>query len=237
MKGLSEDGLRWLVAQKDALINRIEVTIDYHFANGQDRDGTFAFFHRHLIRPYHGRKQEIVLLRSEGREPCSDIDNVETRYDASRRARNRIAFYKQDVCRITGEVVPLLHLEWRANGKRTLGRLGIYSVADLESFNHGRFWAEHLRLVDLSPARLGRLIRNRNRGTRSHFNTDDDKRNGHCILKYECGGSIQELLDKYGRQYPIRRVLTRIPNDAWLPKSIVPTSSTITFESKARVAV
>jgi len=233
MKGLSDNGLRWLIAQEDALINRIEIAIDFHFSNERDRDGTFALFHKHLIRPHHGRKQEIVLLRSEGREPCAEhhIDNVETRYDASRRARNLIIFYKQDLCRITGEVVPLLHLEWRANGKRTLERLGICSVAGLESFDHGRFWAEHLRLVDVSPERLGRLIRNRNKGTRSRVNRYDDRRNGHCLLKYECDGSIQTLLDKYGRQYPIARVLTRIPNDAWLPKAIASSSVIITSEA------
>jgi hypothetical protein len=104
-----------------------------------------------------------------------------------------------------------------------LRRLGIESVVDLDKFDHRRFWAHRLRLVDISSERLGLIIRNRNDGTKSRVATSDDKRTGSALLKY-CDGSIHELLRKFGKIYPTRRVLTRIPNERWLPEPTKPSS-------------
>ena len=59
----------------------------------------------------------------------------------------------------------------RANLVRALRRLGIESVVDLDKFDHRRFWADRLRLVHISPERLGLIIRNRQDGTKSRVAT------------------------------------------------------------------
>jgi hypothetical protein len=223
MKGLSEAGLTWLIAQKDAFLNRLEIALDLHFDDEDARDSTFEFFHRHLVRRHLRRTQEVRCYRGDGQTPCREYHPslAQTRYDASRSAPNRIVNYKQESSRITGEVTSLLHLEWRVNGVRTLGRLGIESVVDLGKFDHRRFWAHRLRLVDISSERLGLIIRNRKDGTKSRVATSRDKWDGRTFLKY-CDGSIHELLRKFGKKNPIRRALTRIPNERWLPEPTKP---------------
>jgi hypothetical protein len=220
MKRLSESALRWLVAQEDAYLNRLEIALDLQFLHEEDRDEAFVFIHHHFIRNHRGHKQQIVLLRGHGNksERVYDVNLAETRYDGRRGSRNLFVSYKEDKSRITGEVLPVLHLEWRVNGVRSLRRLGIHSVADLDTFDHNSFWANRLLLVDISPQRAGRLVRNRIEGTKSRTSSLDDRREGSILLK-ACGGSIQELLDQHGSHYPIRRILTRIPNDSWLPNS------------------
>jgi hypothetical protein len=200
MKQLSEVGLRWLISQDDAYLNRLEVALDLHFLSEEERDEAFKFIHHHFIRRNRGRKQQIVLLRGgpgNKSERVSHIDLADTFYDARRGSRNLFVAYKQDYSRITGEVLPVLHIEWRVNGIRSLRRLGIQSVADLDKFDFRRFWARHLLLVDLAPETLGRLVRNRLEGTKSRTSTQQDRRAGSSLLK-SCGGSIQELLDKHG---------------------------------------
>jgi hypothetical protein len=122
MKNLSQDGLRWLVTQEDAFLNRAEFALDLHFSTQEDCDEAWELIHYHLIRLHRRGTQKIELLRGEGRKCCREdqIGLAETRYDGPRRARNRIVKYRQDHCRITGEVLPLLHLEWRTNGVRSL---------------------------------------------------------------------------------------------------------------------
>jgi len=229
MKGLSEAGLTWLVAQEDAFLNRLEIAMDLHFDDEDALDSTFQFFHCHLVRRHLRVTQEVRCYRRDGQTLCREYQPglAQTRYDASRSAPNRIVNYKQEFSGITGEVTPLLHLEWRANGVRALRRLGTESVVDLDKFDHSRFWAPRLHLVDISSERLALIIRNRNHGTKSRVATSFDKRTGSVLLKY-CDGSIHELLRKFGKRYPIRRALTRIPNERWLPEPTKPLPTTRT---------
>ena len=59
----------------------------------------------------------------------------------------------------------------RANLVRALRRLGIESVVDFDKFDRRRFWADRLRLVHISPERLGLIIRNRQDGIKSRVAT------------------------------------------------------------------
>jgi len=216
LKGLSPDGLLWLASEQDAFINRTEIAIDIHFNDARARDDTFEFLIRHLVRRHHRRNQEIRYYREEDGKPWREhrICRAETRYDGPRWAPHLTIIYKQESCRITGEVAPLLHVEWRANGIKAVRSLGIHSAADLSNFNHTSFWVHRLLLLDISPERLGRLIRNQRDGTKSRASTPADRRVGNLLLKrYE---TIQQLLDQYGS--PIRRISERIPNDLWLPE-------------------
>jgi hypothetical protein len=216
LKGLSPDGLFWLASQQDAFINRIEIAIDILFNDPEAMDDTFEFFHRHLVRRHHRRNQKIRCYHEEDGKPCREhqISRAETRYDGPRPAPNLMTIYKQDSCRVTGQVAPLLHVEWRANGIKAVRSLRIHSAADLSKFNHTSFWDYRLLLLDISPERLGRIIRNRREGTKSRASTPIDRRVGNVLIKRH--ETIQQLLDQYGS--PIRRISEQIPNNRWLPK-------------------
>jgi hypothetical protein len=74
-----------------------------------------------------------------------------------------------------------------------------------------------LLLLYASPGRLGRFIRNCKTGRKSRDETPADRRLGNAILKqYD---TIQEMIDALAHAYRIRRALTRIPNDVWLPEA------------------
>ncbi len=156
-------------------------------------------------------------------ERVHEIEDGETRYDGPRWAPNLLVLYKDDCSRITGEPY-CLHVEWKANGVRAVRGTGIHSPADLANFDHRTFWQERLRLVDVDPERLGRLIRNRHDGGKSR--TGDIQTRKWDRLRWNADeyygraavacGSMQELLDKYGAKYRIHRIVTSIPNGDWL---------------------
>jgi hypothetical protein len=217
LRGLSEDGLDWLASQDDAFFNQIEITIDILFESRPKRNRTFDFFHRHLVRRHHGLRQQIRLYRNvDGKlQRETSPARATIRYDAGRSAPHQLTVYKEELCRVTGEVTPLLHLEWRAKSPKALRSLGICSGADLLNFNHRNFWAHRLLLHDISPERLGRRMRNHRKGTKSRVGTRDDQRIGGDQLR-SCE-TIQQLRDKFGAKYSLGRVVTRIPIDRWLP--------------------
>lgn len=220
VRGISSDGLTWIASQSGILINRIEVAIDYSFESVRDLDEAFEFFHRSLVRRYHGRNQEIRFVRGKDGQAWveHDIRVSETRYDAGRFAPHVLVLYKQKYSRVTGEVAPVLHLEWRANGRRAVRSIGIDQPADLLCFDHRAFWVYRLLLQSISAQRLGRLYRNYRNGTKSRISTNVDGQYGEILLRAS-GRNMQQLLDEYGKRYPIKRVLENIPNDAWLPTS------------------
>ena len=232
----SFEALQWLAGRDDVLVNRIEVTLDYIFDSPAALDRAQEFLHFHLIRRWHSKKQQVRLYRgskerdSRGKrraERVHEIEQTTTRYDAGRRSKNALVIYTENHSRGTGELY-CLHLEWRANGLRPVQAAGIRSASDLLEFDHHAFWKRRLLLVDVDPERLGRLLRNRASGLKSRspiFKTDwagrqtnmDHYRGSH-ILRWGVG-SIQELLDTYGREVRIQRILEPISNSAWLPGS------------------
>lgn len=134
----TERALRWIAKREDALINRVEVALDFIFDTPAERDDTFEFLHRHLVRRWHGKTQKIKLVRSGAKsgkgkkglpELVDEIEMGETRYDAGR-APNKIVFYRNQYSRITGEL-NCLHLEWHLNGVRPVSSAEIGSGEDL----------------------------------------------------------------------------------------------------------
>ena len=226
--------LGWIAQIDHALVNRVEVALDHIFECWADRDDALQYLHQHLVRRWHGKKQRIKIGRTSEKptagtrrpfEPVDEIDDADTRYDAGRSAPNGIAFYRNDYCRITGEL-HCLHVEWRAKGVRAVRGIGIQTLADLAAFDHRAFWQERLRLVEVDPERLGRSIRNHHDGGKSRsgdiqtrhwdgLRYNEDLRYGRAVM--DSCDSMQELLDKYGAQYRIHRIITSIPNEDWLP--------------------
>ncbi len=218
--------LQWVAGRDDTLINRGENALDFIFASPAEQDAAFEFLHQQLIRRWHGKTQKIKLVRGvrdkqrHGKRAPELVDEIElgqTRYDGWR-APNKIAFYKDRFSRVTGEL-NCLHLEWHLNGLAACQAAGIKSGEDLVTFNHRQFWKERMRLVDVDPERLGRLIRNRAGGTRSRTAeigkgnrmTSDDKRNGWTVL--QAYPTMQDLMDQFGSNLRLRSILHVMPND------------------------
>jgi hypothetical protein len=142
---------------------------------------------------------------------------MDTRYDGPRRAPNRLVLYPCEHSRVTGEL-DALHLEWRLGRKRAVRAAGIHTVSDLIAFDHRAFWKKRLVLADIDPGALGKVINNRNAGTRSRSITPWDLRTGRAHLNGN--RTIQELLDDirgYDIQIRIERALVRLPIEPWLP--------------------
>ena len=192
-------------------INHVELARDSAYSgNGytiNDRDDAFEALSGSWVRKWH-RKQHGLRFAGEG--------NV-TRYDAPRTASTLTTMYEQDHCRTTGEL-NCLHLEWRVSTARACRSLGIVTLQDLIDFDHKAFWQaklEHVYAVD--SERLGRLLRNRRRRTRSqsakvvrwspNIRVNVDGRTGHVIVS-GCG-SVQGVVDMLGFatiKHALRRV-------------------------------
>jgi hypothetical protein len=221
----SDQALRWLARHEDALINRVEITIDLAFESLAERDDMWEFFHRHIVRRWHGRNQEIRAYRAGSQtNSLSDFGGLgDSRYDAGGSAPNKIVFYREEHSRITGEA-HCLHLEWRLKGLAAVRRAGIESGRDLPGFDHRGFWQKRLQFYDVDRRRLGRMINNRNSGKkrRAHaikqigqFSINLDGRTGEVFARsFE---TIQELIDHFKSSHKIHRVLVPIPTDVLLP--------------------
>ena len=227
LKQPSEDALRWLAGHDDALINRLEIAIDYVFENQTRKDVAFEFLHRHIVRRWHGRNQAIKLVsgkRENKRQPrvVDEIQDGETRYDAYR-APNKIVIYRNKHSRITGEL-HCLHLEWHLNLLKTVRGVGILSGQDLVEYDHRAFWEKRLLLRGVDPERLGRLIRNRRSGTKSRdpkikmvgrHRYNIDRMTGTVAVRL-CS-TVQQLIDRVGKECRIERALIPISNEELLP--------------------
>lgn len=215
LKQPNQNALAWIADRNDAYINRAEVALDAVFSNWADRDDARDFLDWSIIRNWHGQQRVVIVGE---RNP--------TRYDGSRYARNSIKIYPCPHSRVTGEL-HCLHIEWRLNDIRAMRRAGINSGSDLLEFNHRKFWEKRLLLLEVEPERLGRLLNNRNNQTRNRqprFVTyshgkkvNVDGRMGAVVVNSV--SSIQELIDRYGSEVRLKRVMRSIGNEGWLPGS------------------
>jgi hypothetical protein len=212
----------WLARRdNDAYVNGGEFALDLDFDRLAARDDTYDYFHRHLCRRWHGSKQEVRLYRNA---------DEQTRYHAAGTAPNRLVVYPEEHSRHTGELQPILHVEWRATSGAAMRSAGIASAADLVRFSHREFWARRLLLCDVDVERLGRLVRNHSEGTRSKSPTKQDRRGGLTIL--QAHATIQQFLDDYAAPVRIRHALIELPNDAWLPPEDEPSLFLVINDTK-----
>lgn len=219
----SKRALRWLAKRDDALINRVEITLDLTFKYRADVQEAWDFFHQHSVRRWRRRGQEIRAFRSRPRN--DDPGAGETRYDAGRSAPNLLVFYVDDYTRITGEL-NCLHVEWRLNRLKAVRAAGIKSGQDLLEFDHRAFWKKRLLFYKVDPRRLGRLLRNQLTGRRrrtpeilqlGRYGYDVEGKTGEACAR-SCE-TVQELIDKFkSSSIRIRRAMIEIPNDSLLPE-------------------
>jgi hypothetical protein len=76
----TENALRLLAQRNDVLINGVEIALDLIFKNWFETERALAFLHQHLIRRWHGSRQQIHLqseadgvIQYRGGE-CSSVD-------------------------------------------------------------------------------------------------------------------------------------------------------------------
>jgi hypothetical protein len=210
----TQEALQWIASRQDALVNRVEIALDYVFNSEKGRDAAYDYFDQHRIRRWHGRTSRIHVHPGI----------AETRYDAARRSRNVTVQYKQSHSRMTGEL-NVLHLEWRLTGKRAVIATGIVKPIDLLSFNHRAFWERRLLLVDINAERLGRWLTNSWEGKRLREpevgkwkgrEINLSRKKGNVVLK--SGNNLQEVFDFYSDEIRFERVAERLPIEEWLPE-------------------
>jgi hypothetical protein len=195
--------LEWIAEQDDALINFLEITLDFTYKNWAARDDAWYFLNEHATQPWQGSQRVFIDHREK-----------KTHYQRNPSARTNLVFYQEEHSRITGEC-HCLHLEMRLKGLRAVRSAGILSGYDLVNFDHRGFWKQRLRLYDMvDEARLGRYVSNVAKKTKRRQFNPLDARHGHVIR-----GSVltmQELIDEYGHMR-IQRVMQRMSNDPFLP--------------------
>jgi hypothetical protein len=141
----SRRALEWIANRDDALINRIEIALDFIHRSWADQFDAEEYLNRYKVRRWH-LNQEVV--RSH--------DN--TTYDGPPEAPNKMVCYKEDFSRITGELY-CVHFEWRATGVDAVRSAGIRSGKDLLNFDHRAFWERRLLLRTIQVSNLGRWYR------------------------------------------------------------------------------
>jgi hypothetical protein len=212
----TENAFRLLAQRSDVLINGVEITLDLIFRNPAEKEAAADCLHQHLIRRWHGSRQEIRVQ--------SDANGViQYRFDARRSAPNKIALYPEDFTRVTGELY-CLHLEWRAKGSRATRALGINSPVDLLRFDHRAFWQNRLRLYDVDRQKLGLMVRNWSTGRRHRTNKTIRRGKFQYPIEAKTGEAyaqlhetVQELIHHVKPFCRIHRALIPISNEMLLP--------------------
>jgi hypothetical protein len=128
--------LQWLATLPDAVLNYLEIALDWIFASARERDEAHALISKHHLKRWHG-SQQITF-------------DQQTRYTArrqtagQRRVANLLTNYPDRACRITAEDC-CEHGEWRLNGQQALRRAGLI-VGGLKDLDHRAFWRDRLLL-------------------------------------------------------------------------------------------
>jgi hypothetical protein len=213
----SEEALRWITSRPHALVNGVEVALDLTWTSEREADAVYRFFYRHLVRRHHGKTQKVLFCA----KTVDPLVEERTAYDAQSYHPNRLALYRTDHDRFTGEIQPIVHLEWRMNGVEALKQAGL--PRNLLDFDFRSFWERRLYLVDVDAARLGRFLANRTSGRRRRRpdlrsvgvrQVNLDRRYGQLLLsKYD---RLQELFDAYRRER-VSRVFYKLDNKEFLP--------------------
>ena len=216
LKQPSREALQSLSTLDGAVLNSIELSLDWVFDDASSRNDAYDFVCRYHVKKYH-RDQGIRFVGGV------------TRYSGPRKSPNVLAIYRDRASKVTGEVY-CVHFDWRIKGAPALRRAGIASVADLIKLNHRRFWQERLLMRDLSLRDLGRMYhvhvvgKGRRRGPwvvfsgRKEFPYQVDLRAGATIVR--ALNSTQAVLDLYRRQFNVNHCLKAIDVSHLLPQDI-----------------
>jgi hypothetical protein len=213
-----DEALQFFAARNDALLNIVELALDWVFDYYDALDEAFDFVCRHHVKQHHG-SQGVRFYPGK---------NGVSRYTGPRTAPNVLAVYADKVCRVTGERY-CVHLDWRIRGVPALTAAQIKSVADLLDFDHHAFWSKRLILAEIDERHLGRLLNNPKRRlpwlTRSRSGRvyDYDLRHGSTVV--HVSGSVQAVIDNCRHRVRVRNCLRRFDVSHLLPEPPQPVSA------------
>jgi hypothetical protein len=186
----------------------VEISLDWVFSSGSDKDAAFEFLCKHLVKKNH---------RGQGIRFVGKDDKI-TRYSGPRSAPNVTAIYADKVSKVTGQ--DCVHIDWRINGGAALRRAGIHSLRDLLDLDYHQFWRKRLTICSLDLRSLGRMHWNRNNPVKrrgpwvqlycnGRFALDVHLRTGSAILRVH--QSTQAVIDEYRRDFEVNRCV--IPHE------------------------
>ena len=205
--------LQWLATLPDAVLNYLEIALDWIFASAQERDAAHALINKHHWKKWH-RDQQITF-------------DQETRYTArrltasERRVASLLTNYRERRCRVCAEEDCCEHSEWRANGQIALRRAGL-TVGGLKDLDYRQFWRQRLLLRTVDVETLGRLYRVHVLGDRRGRGRLGDSEVGHsllCAVGSEAKGTkgtVQAVVDKYRKRFDVGRCLQGLEVDEFL---------------------
>jgi hypothetical protein len=146
----SREAIELLATRNDVHFNAGELAQDLIYATDAERDAALRFHRAHALRK--DRRGQMMAI-------CLGIDGQTTDYSGPREAKSRLVAYP---CKSKMEKRhPALHIEERATTSRALASHGIRNLRDLLSFDHLRFWRDHLHYYRVhDPEGLGRAYLN-----------------------------------------------------------------------------
>ena len=208
----TDEALHWLESHEvrnDVHMTRAEVSLDWVFDKEHDKQLSFEFACRYLVKSHH-RDQGIRFVGEDGKV---------TRYTGPRSAPNVLSAYADRHCKVTGEIY-CMHLEWRMQGSAALRQSGIHSFRDLNNLDPRQFWAKRLKLRDIDSRALGRMYHNQNRPVKRRrpwiiSGYDLDAAAGSVIVR--ALGSTQAVIDRYRQMLPVNRTLRTLETGYLLP--------------------
>jgi hypothetical protein len=132
----------------NALLNYIEVAIDFIFRDQNEVQCWFAIFNQGFLHRGHRREMHVEAY------PGGLSTRASPERGESRRGR-WFNYYADKPCRITGEL-HCFHFEGKYCGVQFSRRIGIHHPRDLVGFNFHGFFKKDMLLYDLDIERLGR---------------------------------------------------------------------------------
>jgi len=225
--------LHWAATWPDHHVTYVEVSLDWIFATGLEKDEAYEIACEYLVKLHH-RDHGI---RFYGKDEKS-------RYTGPRGAPNVLAVYGDKPCRITGEVC-CLHLDWRVSGAAALRRAGLDTIGKLVDLDFRAFWSSRLLMSKMRFEYLGRLVTNACTGSNRRgpwmqpwphgFVFDVHTRTGQIIRR--AYGSTQSVIDHCRKTVNVQRCLVPLDVQHLLPPSpmINPDSLTLPASTPSNV--
>jgi hypothetical protein len=201
-----------LVTSEDALVNALELSLDWTFDADDEHERAYRFVDQYLVKRYHRRAHGVVHV---GR----------TRYTGPRASRTNAVVYPTKESKVTGEAL-CVHFDWRVRTADAVRAAGFANVSDLVNLDHRRFWRERLLFQRLHPRDLGRMFWNHRLRTSRR----------EAWMRFYCGGRVaydvhlrtgqlmirglrttQQVIDLYRDKFKVRRCLEVIEVGHLLP--------------------
>lgn len=129
------------------VINYIELALDCATDNSKDKSTLRKYFLRHLTHTKKDRHRVSRFYFKMANETC---------YSGKQSEPIKWVLYSDKPSK-TISLAYCVHLEWRLIGSSILEKHNILTLDDVITFDHSRFWDEHLELRKLNAKILGQI--------------------------------------------------------------------------------